>query len=139
MANALSTVDSSTMANLATSQAALTANNHATDSAIGGIVAVTGQAGALLQSTFTQFTGALADANDAALIAQNNASNAGLNIIANAAPQTAAALQEHLHGSSVIPAGQDISIGGNGSSVTISRGIVVGLAIIAAYFIFRKN
>jgi hypothetical protein len=124
------------LANLAVSQAALTANNHATDSAIGGIVAVTGQAGALLQSTFTQFTGALDDANNKALIAQDNASNAGLNIIANAAPQTNSSLQEHLAGVAVIPAPQ--SVGGS-NSITISEIAVAGLSLAALYLIFSKS
>jgi hypothetical protein len=130
------TVTSSTMANLATSQAALAANNHATDSAIGGIVAVTGQAGALLQSSFTQFTGALSDANNSALVAQNNASNAGLNIIANAAPQTNASLQEHLAGVSVIPASEDIN---SAPRITVTSVVVVGLVLAALYLILRNN
>jgi hypothetical protein len=136
VANALHTVDISTAASLATSQAALAANTQVTDSAIGGIVAVTGQAGALLQSTFTQFTGALADANNSALVAQNNASNAALNVIANAAPQTNASLQEHLAGSSVIPAGDSLA---GTSSVSVTEIVVIGLALAALYVIFAKS
>jgi hypothetical protein len=114
------TVNTSTAASLASTQAALTSNTQVNQSALNAVVAVTGQAGSLLQSTFTQFTGALSDSNTAALTAQNNATVAGL----------------ELAGGQKVTSSQDITSSASGTNITTV--IVVGLAILGLYIIFRN-
>jgi len=122
-----------------TADNALAINRDISQQAISGIVKVTGRAGSILQSSFGQFTTALTDINRQGLTVQNNATQAALNVIANAAPQTQAALTEHLAGSSVLPGMQSIDAAGRDEHITVTEILVVVAIVAAAYFIFTSN
>jgi hypothetical protein len=104
------TVDMSSMAQLATSQSALDA-----------VVKVSGQSASLLQSTFTQFTGALSDSNTAALKAQNNATIAGLEAITG----------QH------ITSAQPVE-GNANDALSVKAVVIIGLGLLAIYFLSRN-
>jgi hypothetical protein len=92
-----------------------------------------------LNSAFTQYTQLAQTGLDKVITAQNNASTAALNIAANAAPQSDASLSEHLAGSPVIPAGQEIDQGFNINGSTLKWVGIAAAVIAALYFLNKKS
>jgi hypothetical protein len=135
-------ITDTTAAALANStQVSINAQNTARDVAqnsVSSVVQLAGSFGSALQSAFSQFTGATEQATTESLTVQNNATTAALNVIANAAPQTQAALKEHLAGSAVIPAGQDITGAEITSHISVTEILVIAAIGFAAYVFFHR-